>query len=231
MAYTREGRIEADGSGHYADLLHEIYAEAGYSDRLRTAPYKRAVRMFGNEQEVCLVPTVIFAVIGQGFAKSADELIQSRPIDYVTGHFVSLAGSGVTVPDPSALDGKVVGAWSGLNVEAFMPKRDFTLLRAESEVTTIRMLTSGRVDVIWGWVPDSYILFERLGLGEPVLSDPYLSSSAHIVCKRTERSEKMMPHLNRAIDAMRADGRLKKILGKHSRIVGVDVPMSVANPQ
>lgn len=226
VGFPKEGRLEGDGTGPYANLVRKVMKEAGYSNQLITVPVLRAMRFFETEGEVCLVPTSKLAVSSQFPTIGPERLVESRPIDYITGHLVTRAGT-APITDPSELQGKVLGAWVGVNVKVFFPNSDFTLLKTESEASAIRMLQSGRVDVIWSWIPDVFILYDAMGLGEPVLAKdkPIFGSSAHFTCHNTPQTRDFMSKIDIVIDRMRLDGRLKKILGKHARIVGVDMPM------
>lgn len=231
VGFPKEGRMEADGTGHYAVLVREVLAEAGYSDQLTTVPVKRSLRFFETLDEICLVPVSKLAIQHQYPNIDPDSLIQGTPIDYITGHLVTRPGT-EPIRNMSLIENKIVASWIGVQVDVFFPNHKFTLLHSETEASAIKMLMNGRADMIWGWVPDTYILFEKMGLGTPALAldTPVFGSSAHFVCKRSEKSEVLMPRLDAVIDAMRGDGRLKQILGRHSRVIGVDVPMSVANP-
>ncbi|MEX0297677.1 MAG: substrate-binding periplasmic protein [Kordiimonas sp.] len=226
IGFPKEGRLEIDGSGPYADLVRAILKQAGYDGAFIATPVLRALRYFETEGEVCLVPTSKIAITNQFPTIGADKLIASEPIDYITGHLVTRPGT-KPIRNPAEIDGKIMAAWVGVNVNVFFPNIDFTLLKTESEENAIRLLHNGRVDVIWSWIPDAYILYEQMGLGEPVLAEdsPIFGSSAHFTCHRTARTEQLISRIDLVINEMRTDGRLKKILGKHARIIGIDVPM------
>lgn len=225
--------MEEDGTGPYADLVKAVMTEAGYNDPLLIVPINRAYRLFPITDESCLIPAgslAIAFILRNHATLTPDDLISSAPLDYISGHMITLAG---TRPIRSAkeLEGKIIGAWTGFDIRTMFPNVRFTLLRSESEENTIRLLQSKRVDAIWGWIPDIFILSEKLGI-EGVVFDPdkkFLSSSTHFVCMRGPKTEQILPELDKVINTMRADGRLKKILGKHARVIGVDVPMSWAS--
>lgn len=224
--------MEADGTGHYADFVRELMAEAGYHNRLIIPPIQRALRDFVTEPEACLIPVSKRSLQVQIPDLDPATLIQGRPIDYISGHFVTLPGQEMITDPRKQLAGKAIASWRGINVAMVFPSANFTILQTESEFNAIRMLQTGRVQAIWGWIPDSYILFEQLGIGEPVIAvdKPIFSSSAHIVCKKTRRGTAFLSALDKTMDVMRSNGHMKQILGKHTRVIGVDVPMSVAEP-
>lgn len=226
IGFPKEGRLETNGTGPYANLVRAIMAEAGYGDTMITVPVLRAMRYFETEGEVCLVPTSKLAVSMQFPTIPPEKLTESQPIDYVSGHLVTRAGT-APISTAAEIKGKTMAAWVGVNAKVFFPETDFTLLKTETEVSAIRLLHSGRVDVIWSWIPDVYILYDQLGLGEPVLAKdkPIFGSSAHFSCHLTPRTADFIANIDVVIEQMRGDGRLKKILGKYARIVGVDVPM------
>lgn len=230
LGFPKEGRMEEDGTGHYADLVRAILFEAGYVDQLVTVPVNRAMRLFETDPNLCSVPVAKPSILLHHTGLRATDLVQSAPIDYVSGHIITRAGT-KPITSPSELEGKVVGSWAGVDIRYFLPEVSFTLLRTESEISTIRMLQTKRVEAIWGWIPDVYILSERMGI-EGLVFDPeseMLGSSTHFVCRRSPEAELFIQRISEVINTMRADGRLKKILGKHARVLGVDVPMSKAN--
>lgn len=228
LGFPKEGRLETDGTGHYAELMKELLYEAGYVDEMVTAPIKRAMRIFNLSKDICMMPVAKEVLLMRFPSLKPDDVIEGVPIDYVTGHLVTRAGT-KAITDPRAIEGQTLGAWSGLNTRSFIPGVTFAMLGTESEISAMQMLQNGRVDVIWGWIPDTYILSEQLGIEGLVFDpdSPIIGSATHIACKRTEKTEKLLPRLDDAMDTLRADGRLKKILGKHARVVGVDVPMTI----
>ncbi len=229
----REGRLEDYGTGPYADLVKAVLTEVGYNAPYVIVPIKRALRLLPITEESCMIPAGNLAK--EAFLQYHDTLtpndfLTSAPIDYISAHIITLAGT-KPIRSPKELEGKIVGSWSGFDIRSMLPKVNFTQLKSESEVNTLRMLHSKRVDAIWGWVPDIYILSEKLEI-EGLTLDPdnkLIASSTHFVCKRGPKTEAILPRLDEVINTMRADGRLKKILGKHARIIGVDVPMSWAS--
>ncbi len=230
IGFPKEGRLEIDGSGPYGDLIRAILKQAGYDGAFIATPVLRALRYFETEGEVCLVPASMIAVTSQFPTIGADKLIASEPIDYITGHLVTRPGT-KPIRNPAEIQGKIMAAWVGVNVKVFFPNIDFTLLKTESEENAIRLLHNGRVDIIWSWIPDIYILYDQMGLGEPVLAEdsPIFGSSAHFTCHRTAQTEQLIVKIDKIINEMRANGDLKRILGKHARIVGVDVPHQKGN--
>lgn len=228
IGFPKEGRLEADGTGHIADLINKVLTEAGASDSLITAPVRRARRLLETTHDACIVFSTKDLLPHYLPALKPEQLIESVPIDLVSSHLVTRTGS-KPVTNPRTLEGKTIGSWVGVDVANYLPNMEYTWVKTESEETTVRMLVEGRYDAIWSWLPDVHILTDRLGVDKLVLDEQahLFAVTTHIVCKKTLKAELFMPRLNNILNVMRVDGRLKKILGEHARIVGVDVPIDV----
>jgi hypothetical protein len=223
VGYPKEGRLEADGSGHYGDLVRSILAEANYDASFTTAPVLRSLRELETSSHTCVFPSSVEALAEQGLVDRAELLLGSAPIDYVTGHIVTLPGSEM-ISDVSQLHGKAIAAWRGVNVQPYLGDASVNVLQTDNEFNAIRLLQTGRVDAIWNWIPDAYILFERLEIGPPNLNaaKAFYASEIQFVCSPDASSEAFLAKIDPVIEKMRSQGRLKEILGQYSRIVGVD---------
>lgn len=228
IGFTKEGRMELDGSGHYPDLVRAIVAEAGVPAQFHVVPVIRSIREFGPHGPKCLVPAALRPWMNQFPNLTPENTVEGEPIDYITAHIVTKPGTR-PITNLMELEGKRLGHWIGVQAERYLPEVPMTRVTAQSEESTIRMLMSGRVDVILSWNPDVYILFSKLGFGEPSLEpdNPIYGSTAHFLCHRTPETEAFIEETDKVIRRMRSDGRLKEILGVHSQVVGADVPMTV----
>lgn len=229
--FLKEGRLEADGTGHYADFTRAVLAESAVPSQFVAVPVKRAVRDFAAGDSICMVPAAfrVWRFSFPGLTKG--DIVESKPIDYITAHIVTRQGDPV-ISDVRELEGMRIGVWVGAEVDVFLKGIELTMIRAETEESSIKLLMSGRVDAIWNWNPDIYILFDRMKLGSPNLDPdaPIFGSTAHFMCRRTAATEALIRDVDRSIEAMRDDGRMRALLGPYTRIVGVDVPMDVAQP-
>lgn len=230
--FTKEGRLEQDGTGHYADMVHAVLAEATVGARFVIMPVLRTVRSFAEGDSICMVPAAFERWKVKFPNLNREDIIESEPIDYISAHIATRAGMPV-ITRLEELNGMRMAVWVALPVDTHLTDIDVEVIRAESEESSIKLLMSGRVDAIWTWVPDAYILYERLGYGVPNIDDnqPIYGSAAHFLCRRTPTTEALMKQVDPIIRSMRADGRLKKILGRHTRVVGVDIPLSVVENQ
>lgn len=230
VGFYKEGRVNADGSGEYAELAKSILAQVETPSTFVTMPIMRTIRVFKEGGDQC----VLSALHGSWLARTGfkpEQLVESEPIDYVSAHFVTRPGEPV-VTDARMLEGKTLGYWVGAPVDRLLPP-DVAVNRvsAATEESNIHMLMSGRVDVIWSWIPDIYILFEKFGYGDPSLSpkEPLYGATSHILCHRTPLTERFITQVDAVIRTMRSEGKLKEFLGPHSLVVGEDVPMTVWN--
>ncbi len=230
VGFYKEGRVNADGSGEYAELATSILEQVETPSAFVSMPVMRTIRAFKEGGHQCVLP----ALHGSWLARTGfkpEQLVESEPIDYVSAHFVTRPGEPV-VTDARTLEGKTLGYWVGAPVDRLLPP-DVAVDRvsAATEESNIHMLMSGRVDVIWSWIPDVYILFEKFGYGEPSLApkEPLFGTTSHILCHRTPLTERFIRQVDTVIRAMRSEGKLKEFLGPHALIVGEDVPMTVWN--
>lgn len=230
--FPKEGRLEQDGTGHYADMVQAILAETEVDARFVIMPVLRAVRTFDQGGSICMLPAAFERWKEKFPALTREDIIESEPIDYVTAHIVTRDGEPV-ISRLEDLSGKRLAVWVGLTIDTYLSDIDVDLIKTESEESSIRLLMSGRVDAIWNWVPDAYILYERFGYGVPNLdeNEPIFGAAAHFLCRRTPATEAFLSEVNPAIRAMRADGRIKDIMGLHTRVVGVDVPLNLVEAQ
>jgi len=228
IGFPKEGRMEQDGSGPYPDLVRAILAEVDTPTTWVVSPVMRSTRLFSEGGARCLVPAALVPWQNKFPHLTTKNTVESEPIDYITAHIVTKPGT-APITDLRDLAGKRIGYWVGASVDRFLPDVGYTKVTAQSEESNIRMLMSGRVDAIFNWNPDAYILFERMGYGEPSLDpdDPIFGSTAHFWCHRTRATEAFIKQADKVIREMREDGRIKNILGKHSLVVGADVPMTV----
>lgn len=224
--FPKEGRLEQDGTGHYADMVQAFLAESDEPASFVIMPFKRVTRTFLDGGSICVVPAAFERWRHFVPSLTREDILESEPIDYVTAHIVTRAGE-PTISDIRQLQGKRVSHWVGVPVDAFLT--DVDTIAAESEESNIRLLMSGRVDAIFSWSPDASILYDRMGLGTPNFApdEPVFGSATHLVCRKTPATELLSRDVNQTILRMRADGRLKDLLGRHARVVGVDVPLNI----
>lgn len=226
VEFLKEGRVEKDGSGPFAALVDAILDETSVPTVRQTMPIKRTLREFAQGNDVCIVPVSFSGVKALYDWLERDRVLESEPIDVVSAHIVTRPG-GPVIADPAELNGRTVMAWTGTPAAAFLAGTDVKIINVESEAGAVNLLMSKRVDAIISWVPDSFILFEKLGYGPPSvdLTRPLFVSETHFLCRKTPSTTRLMAQVNAAIRTMREDGRIKSILSSHARVVGVDVPL------
>ena len=202
----------------------------------RHFPLVRAVRSFEETERSCLFPASKKTVLSLTKVP-VETVLESTAIDRVSAHIMVRKGT-PSIGGIADLAGKTIAVQQGVSLLAKLGQKvTFKEFKTPNDKVASRMLAAGRVDgmygwnpdAFWSWVPDSYILFEKMGYGAPslALDRPVFVSSTHFLCQKTAATEALMQDVNRAIRVMRADGRLKEILGPYARIVGVDVPLEV----
>lgn len=225
----RPGRVEHDNSGDYDRALTAILKESSMTVSVRAEPLKRSNRSLLLQDDICKTPTDLTNFLRNTPGAKRENYISSVPIDLISGHILSRPGE-PAVRDKSTLIGKNIAVWWGVIVDEYVTGNGAKAVIVSSEDEAIQMLMAGRVDLAWGWLPDSPMHYEKIGYPAPNFDPDFslLATPATIVCKRSDRTLAFIEEVNTIIEAMRSDGRLKKLFSPHARIVGVDVPMTKA---
>lgn len=226
----RPGRVEPDGSGDYDRLLEKIFEEVSMPLVAAAVPIKRARRDLLTRTGTCITPFSLEMFVLHNVEPTARDFISSVPIDLISTHILTRPGDTI-IRSKEDLAGKRVAVWWGIPVVNYFAGTGVEIVNVTSEDKAAQLLMAGRVEAAWGWLPDSPIQYERLGFDQPSF-DPdfsFVTTTAGIVCNKTPETIKLVKELDIVINAMRLDGRLKKLLSPYARIVGVDMPMPASD--
>ncbi len=213
------GRLDATPESGYTKLFNRILPTQTHYLKYQRYPLLRALRKFEQSKRVCLVPASI-ATITVLSGVEVDDLQESEAIDIVSSHFLT-APNQPKISNFDMLSGKRVAVRQGVAMEHFAELgSDVEIHRPPSETSAINMLFSGRVDAIYGWIPDIRIHADLHNLLLPEYDSSFapFQSSIHIVCKKFGGMESLMTTINMQIKALKQSGELKEILGKHANI-------------
>ncbi|MEX0299612.1 MAG: substrate-binding periplasmic protein [Kordiimonas sp.] len=213
------GRLDAPPESGYTKLFNRILPAKTHYLKYQRYPLLRALRKFEQSKRVCLVPASIGTIrVLSGI--DVDDLYESEAIDIVSSHFLT-APNQPKVSNFDMLKGKRVAVRQGVAIEHFTDlSSEVEIMRPPSETTAIKMLFSGRVDAIYGWIPDIRIHADLHNLPLPEYDPDFapFRSSIHVVCKEFGGMESLMATINEQINALKASGELQEILGKHAHI-------------
>jgi hypothetical protein len=213
-----EGRLDDSETAGYSLLINELLPDRD-DVNYQSFPLQRAIRTFEMEDRSCLFPTSIFAA-ALLTAVDPGEMIQSDPIDLVTSHFLTRKGE-PTIDSWGQIDQHKVAIQQSVELSAV--NRGLSkpqIVRTPNDRVALRMLMAGRVDVFYGWYPDSVIIAEAEGLELPDFNPNFVvfETTTHIVCKKGINAEPVLEYANRKIQALKQSGELRKMLGPHARI-------------
>lgn len=217
---TIAGRLDENPQSGYNLLFKRLLPSETHYFKFQQYPLRRAMRKFEQSKRVCLVPASITTITVLSHV-GGEDLVESDPIDLVSSHFLT-APNTVPITSVQMLAGKRLAVRQGVALGHFDdPALKIELIRPPTEITAINMLLAGRVDAIYGWVPDIQILADRHKLPLPTF-DPELAlfkSTIHVVCRKFGGMEDLMKIVNLRLKALKESKELQKILNKHARII------------
>ncbi|WP_196160342.1 hypothetical protein [Reinekea sp. G2M2-21] len=211
-----EYRLRIDNSAHYNHLWQRLES-MGLSRSLSVVPLKRAFRDFSKEKDSCIFPTSITALTTSFPEYSTDELIASTPVDYVSLKVFTRPDEEV-VSDLRQLNGKRVAIWNGLDPDIFLNGLDVEVESTVDEGVRLKMLYSGRVDAILGFVPDTLIASDFLGIERPNAEGAFTyfaGNGISMVCFDSESNRAFVAQFNQLINLLREKGELRRVLGPY----------------
>ena len=214
-----EGRLDEDPNSGYQLIIKALLPTQTHYFQFSRYPFTRAVRDFKNNTRVCIIPSSEKAV--RILTKDAKiELLESSAIDVVTSHIISAPNKPVFTT-VKALEKHTIAAQNGVVMSRFLrEKSTVQVTRTSNDLTALRMVLAGRVDAMYGWFPDIYIIAEKNGLSLPHFNPELIlfETTTHLVCKKFDGNEHLFTIVNTRINELKRRGELQNILGKHARI-------------
>jgi hypothetical protein len=214
-----EGRLDDRKESGYTALLDRILPADGSSLYIKL-PLVRAIREFDAGERTCLFPTSASAVASL-VKMEVKQVIESAPIDFVSSHFMSAKGKPVINNWQEARE-NIIAVQRGVEVGAVsIGMLDENIIRTPDDTMSLRMLGADRVDAMYGWVPDAFILAKRERMQLPDFNPDFVifQTTTHLVCKVGIGAEPLIEHVSARIQTLKASGELKKILSPFARIV------------
>lgn len=219
VAAHLEGRLDEDPESGFNKLANLIFPRDGAASYQRM-PLARGLRFFTETERACMYPASALAVQSLT-STSPDKVLESAPIDLVSSHVFTPPG-GRVYNTFDELEGKSMAVQHGVEASQYIRTVvDFDLVRTPNDLSALRMVMAGRVDVMYGWYPDTFIIAEKNKLPLPDFNPDLIifETTTHLVCKKFAGVEALLSTVNGRIEALRQEGRLQEILGRHARIV------------
>jgi hypothetical protein len=214
-----EGRLDDDPQSGYNRLIRRIMPIDQSLAVYQRYPLVRALRKFEQTQRSCLFPASISASVALTSLKP-DELFESAMVDFVSSHILTRKGQPM-INSKEDVFGRTIAVQRGVEYTALMADSDrFAVIRTPDDKTALRMLEAGRVDGMYGWFPDAFIIAENTGIQLPDFNPDYIlfETTTHVVCKAGTGAEPFVDHVNMRIRALRESGELQRVLGPFARL-------------
>ena len=202
-----------EGFGFGAEILREAFHRAGYEATFSFMPWVRALK----ETELGRYDAVCFAYHSK---ERVGKYLFSAPYAESTLGFCTLRGSGVTVRGLKDLTPYRIGVVRGfVNTPEFDALETLRKEEVKNEWMNLKKLLNGRVDLI---VIDRFVMRHVLKTrfpdridGVTFLEPPLEVHSLYLMfSKQRELSAAKLRAFNRAIETMRQDGTMERIMAR-----------------
>jgi polar amino acid transport system substrate-binding protein len=204
---------DLEGFGFGAEILREAFHRAGYEVTFSFMPWVRALK----EAELGRYDAVCFAYHSK---ERAGKYLFSAPYAESTLGFCTLQGSGLTVRGLEDLAPYRIGVVRGfVNTPEFDALETLRKEEVKNEWMNLKKLLNGRVDVI---VIDRFVMRHVLKTHFPdrkdtvdFLEPPLAVHPLHLMfSKQREHSAAKLRAFNRAVETMRQDGSMDRIMAR-----------------
>lgn len=214
-----EGRLDDNPESGYNRLIRKIMPIDQTMAVYQRYPLVRALRKFEETDRACLFPASISATVALT-SVDAETLFESAMVDYVSSHIMT-SKNGPLINNKADIFGRTIAIQRGVEYTSLMADSDrFTVIRTPDDKTALRMLEAGRVDGMYGWYPDAFIIAANNDIELPDFNPDFIlfETTTHVVCKKEAGAEPLVDHINRRMEALRTSGELQKILGPYARL-------------
>jgi ABC-type amino acid transport substrate-binding protein len=201
------GIFNADGTGIYDQVIAEASKRAGVSFDIQRQPYARALGSFAEDTSSCLpLGNAEIAQIYLGI-----DVVAPDAGYYDTKYILATKKGAGTISSTAELSGKRVVHLTGDN------PADLGLDSVGAKFSTVqthdqsqKMLSAGRVDVVMGADTDMITFIDQI---EYDPSAVVFTSPESLICHPNSGNDGIVASIAEAIENMKADGTLNRLLG------------------
>jgi len=198
--------LAQDGSGFYNEIAADVLGNIASEKTYKVMPYRRAKQRFFNAGGACLYPSSLLGLAGAGEIKDPENYIESDGIFVAKTHLFVRSG----VQPPRSLDdisGKIIAYPNGSVAAGILFGHGASLIGVNSEQDKAQMLVSGRVDMITGMMPDTALVFAKMGGEVPLFAPSFVLYEVPVtfVCQRSAATEKFIVSVNMALEVLSHD--------------------------
>lgn len=209
-----QARLEDGADYPYNRVLNYMLPRLDGAASFDIYPSRRVTALFRRLDNACVFPSNLDVAASDNPDFVDFDLIGSDVVDRLTAHI--FVPKGTTVPHkPSDLANKNVAYMRGLEFVKQFGDETTRFYEADGQYAYLRMLKEGRVDMALGWMPGLVELARRTGMEVPDYDPdwPLTTVSLQVVCKGSPASEAFLRDFNVLLTQMRANGKLKELLG------------------
>lgn len=198
--------LAQDGSGFYNEIAADVLGNIANKKIYKIMPYRRAKQHFFNAGGACLYPSSLPSLATAGEIKDPENYIESDGIFVAKTHLFVRSD----VQPPQSLEdisGKTIAYPSGSVAAGILFGHGASLIGVNSEQDKAQMLVSGRVDMITGMMPDTAIVFAKMGGEVPLFAPSFVLYEVPVtfVCQRSAATEKFIISVNKALEVLSHD--------------------------
>lgn len=198
--------VQDSNTGALVELLQEAAKRADIQYEIITAPPKRAMRYFEDEEVIAIIPALL-TTLGKNGALTRP--IFSKPIH-------AIVRKGKVLPKSiEDLEGSRVGLTRGYSFpRSITVNKKIVIDYADTTDASLKKLLEGRIDVL---VADGYTVSSAINKMKLTgftydLSTVLHEQPVYVACQPTEEGRELAQKLSIAFDSMEADGTLGRIL-------------------
>jgi len=198
--------LSQDGGGFYNEIADDVLSLTAATESYQIRPYRRAKVSFFSNSDSCLYPSSLSALAQAGQIDDVGKFVESDGLFIARTHLFARAGD--TPPkNLSDLFGKSVAYPNGSVARGVLAGHGARLISVNDEQDKAEMLNSGRVDIITGMIPDTAIVFGKMGGKMPVYEPSFALYEVPVtfVCHRTPGNEAFIISVNEALKALSGD--------------------------
>ncbi len=196
-------------SGIDIDLMREVSRRAGIETVITEAPWSRCLEMIRLGHADLMTGVAWTAERAAGMTYVPTSYASVQPV------FYARSGNGAHVSSYESLYGKAIG--NSVNTayfDRFNGDEALTKIPLKDEMTKLKMLTLGRIDLAIGTDPNFSWYIERFGmkgLVEPTAWQPAEKTPLYIVVSPASKIPNLAARLDEALRSMIEDGSLAGI--------------------